>query len=67
MDFRHAYFEMLNGKKIKRPDWGGYWAFENGTIMMHTFDGKVFDIRETKNVPYTFSHICEKDWEVVKE
>lgn len=26
MDFRHAYFEMLNGKKVKRPDWGGYWA-----------------------------------------
>ena len=67
MDFRHAYFEMLNGKKIKRPDWGGYWAFENNTIVMHCFDFKVLDIRETKNIPYTFSHICEKDWEVCSD
>ena len=64
MDFRHAYFEMLNGKKIKRPEWGGFWEFDNSTIWMHTFDFKMLDIRETQNVPYTFSHICEKDWEV---
>ena len=32
--------------------------------MMHTFDFEAIDIRETKNVPYTFSHICEKDWEI---
>ena len=67
MDFRHAYFEMLNGKKVKRPDWGGYWAFERNSIIIHTFDFNVLDIRETQNVPYTFSHICEKDWEVCSE
>lgn len=65
LDFRHAYYEMLAGKKIKRNHWGGYWAFEHGTIMIHTFDDKVMDIRETENVPYTFESIVAKDWVVV--
>lgn len=67
LDFRHAYYEMLKGKKIKRSHWGGYWAFENGTIMIHTFDGKTLDIRNTDNVPYTFESIVAKDWSVVEE
>jgi len=67
MDFRHAWFQMLNGKKIKLPDWSGYWAWENNTIMMHCHDGRVLDIRETDNVSYTFSNIAEKTWMVVDD
>ena len=67
MDFRHAYFEMLNGKPIRRPDWGGFWCFEKNTIMIYTKDFEQLDIRETNNIPYTFSHICEKDWEVCSD
>lgn len=64
MDFRHAFFEMLSGRAVRLPDWSGYWTWENGTIMMHSRDGSVMDIRETKNPGYTFSNIAEKTWEV---
>lgn len=67
MQFREAYFELLNGKKIKLPSWKGYWYFKNHTIMIHDKDGNEFDIRKTDNVPYTFSNIASNDWEVVKE
>ena len=39
MNFRQALAFMKNGGKVKRPHWGGYWAFENGTIMIHTKEG----------------------------
>lgn len=67
LSFRQAWFHMLNGKKIKKPNWEGYWAFESGTIMMHTREGNVIDIRNTVNVAYTFSFIAENDWMVLEE
>lgn len=66
MSFREAWFQLLNGKKIKLPSWTGYWKWENNTIMMYCHDGKVKDIRETGNVAYTFSNIASNDWEVVE-
>jgi hypothetical protein len=66
MNFRKAWFELLNGKKIKLPSWEGYWKWENNTIMMYCRDGRVLDIRETDNVAYTFSNIASNDWEVVE-
>ncbi len=67
MSFREAWFQMLNGKKIKRPLWAGYWAWENGTIMMHCWNGKIIDIRQTDNVAYTFDNVACRDWMVVEE
>ena len=66
MTFRKAYFEMMNGKKIKRPSWTGYWVWENNTIMMHCRDGQVLDIRRTENTAYTFFSIVSEDWQVVE-
>ena len=67
MNFRKAWKEMLSGKKVKRPFWDGYWAWEAGTIMIHERDGSVMDIRSTQHVAYTFDNIASKDWEIVKE
>lgn len=64
MDFRYAFFEMLSGRAVRLPHWSGYWAWEDGSIKMHTKDGKVLDIRETTNPGYTFSNIASKNWEV---
>ena len=61
MAFREAWFAMLNGKKVKLPSWAEYWAFENGTIMMHCKDGSILDIRESQNVGYTMSTIASDD------
>lgn len=66
LTFRQAWINMLNGKKVRRPSWKGYWAFENSTIMMYTMEGDVIDIRDTVNVPYTFNNIAENDWMVVE-
>ena len=65
MKFSDAYKEMRSGKKIKFPEWGGYWAWENDTIMIHTKEGEVLDIRKTNDVAYTFSYIIRDDWEVM--
>ena len=38
MPFRYAWFQMLNGKKVKLPSWAGYWAWEDGTINEQTIE-----------------------------
>ena len=64
LQFRDAWFWLLQGYKIKRPLWEGYWKWENGTIMMHCRDGSVADIRETEMPAYTFTNIAARDWMV---
>lgn len=64
MNFRRAFFEMLDGKAVRLPSWRGYWVWENGSIKMHTKEGAVLDIRETKTPGYTFSNVASNDWEV---
>lgn len=65
--WKDAWYWMLSGKKIKRPQWKGYWSWENGTIMMYCRDGSVTDIRETPMPAYTFSNIAQRDWMVVED
>lgn len=64
MNFSEALQAMKNGKNVKRKIWGGYWCWdaEKETIMIRTKDDEVLDIRETKTVEYTISHILETDW-----
>lgn len=67
MNFAQAFKAMKNGKKVKLPSWGGYWAWENNTVMMHCKDGKVLDIRETENTDYTLSNVCSDEWQIADE
>lgn len=67
MNFRKAWKAMLEGKKVRRSFWAGYWAWECGTIMIHERDGSVLDIRSTQHVAYTFDNIASKDWVIVEE
>ncbi|MPN58890.1 hypothetical protein SDC9_206606 [bioreactor metagenome] len=62
MLFDKAFKLMKEGHKIKLPSWGGYWCWENDTIMMYCKDGKVLDIRETTTVDYTFSNVTSDEW-----
>jgi len=66
MTFGNVYPTMLYGRKIKRKDWKGYWAWENDTIMMHCEDGIVLDIRQTDNPRFTFDNIAANDWIVAE-
>lgn len=67
MLFSDVYNDLVHGKKISNAQFfGGYWSWENGTIMIHCKDGTTLDIRSTNDVQYTFGFIANKDW-FVKE
>ena len=68
MIFKEAYELLKNGKKVKLPDWKGYWVVEDNTIKMHTKDGRILSITETEDVFYTLNFIVNRDdWEVVDD
>lgn len=64
MRFLEALKLMKNGYKVKLPSWGGYWFWSpvNQTVMIHTKDGDIFDIRETDRTEYTLLNICSDEW-----
>ena len=37
------------------------------TIMMHTYDGREIDIRQTSDIIYTLSNCACDDWEIVED
>ena len=67
LSWKDAWWYLLQGKKIKRALWEGYWAWENNTIMMHCRDGSITDIRDTDFVAYTFFNIAQRDWMVLMD
>ena len=67
LTWRQAWFELLNGRKIKLPSWTGYWKWENNTIMIHESSGEIIDIRETENPAYTFTNIAENYWMILPD
>lgn len=79
MNFAGAVFALQRGHKVKRHHWTGYWYItpiivtDNGksktidTVMMHTFDGKNVDIRDTQDILYTLSSCACDDWEIVED
>lgn len=69
MNFNEALKAMKAGKKTKLPSWGGYWCWDNEkqTVIMHTKEGKVLDIRETERVEYTIGNILNDEWVIADE
>lgn len=67
MNFGQAYKLMKQGHKVKMPDWGGYWCWENGTIMMYCKDGTVLNLLETENPEYTFNFMASDDFILANE
>lgn len=69
MKFTEAFKAMKDGKKVKLPSWGGYWYWdeEKQTIMMHTKEGNILDIRDTQRVEYTLENIMSDEWVLADE
>lgn len=65
MEFKKAYEMLKQGYKIKRAPWTGYWAKEDGTIMMHCKDGSVIGFMETDDVFRDIDEILCNDWIVL--
>ncbi len=69
MLFKDALQLMKAGHKVKLPSWGGYWFWdkEKETVMMHTKDGDILDIRETQRVEYTLGNVLSDEWMLADE
>lgn len=73
MNFAGALFALQRGHKVKRRHWTGYWTLGTfptdniQTIIMHTWDGKDYDIRSTKDIMYTLSNMACDDWEIIED
>lgn len=67
MEFRKALECMMQGQKVKLPSWGGYWAWENDTIMMHTKDGETLNLLKTKRPKYTFENMASDEFVIADE
>ncbi len=67
MNFNEAFTKMKEGYKIKMPDWGGYWCWENGTIMIHTKEGEILDLFNTNMKEMTLGYIASNDWEIAAD
>lgn len=65
MNFADAYKEMVKGKKIKRPNFKGYWFIdpETGVTTIHLADGKEITYG---NLNITVKNCAANDWEVVE-
>lgn len=67
MTFKEAFECMREGKRIRLPEWIGYWFMNGCNIFIHCSDGKVMDIRETENTMETMSFILRDDWEICED
>lgn len=65
MEFKYALEALKNGKKVKCPEWIGYWVYENNNIMMYCKDGTIMKLTDTKDILYTLEFITRNDWEIV--
>lgn len=72
MNFSEAFTLILNGTRVKRPHWDGYWEWDDTkqTVMMHcspeqSDNGKgTLDIRESQRVKFTIENMLADDWVV---
>ena len=64
MTFKSAYLKMLEGKKIARPCFKGYWFIDGvtGLLTIHLADGK--EIIEGL-INHTVKNTLADDWQVV--
>jgi hypothetical protein len=66
MIFRDAYMKMLEGKKIKRPCFVGFWYLDGkeGDLKIHLENGEEIN---SGNLRHTVMNCLAHDWEVVEE
>ena len=64
MNFKKAYEEMLKGKKVRRPGWGGYWFIKDNKIKIRLKDG---NIKFNAFTQETITNTLAEDWEVVEK
>ena len=61
LNFGQALEALNEGKKIKAPEWKGYWFKEAGMVKVMTAEGEVLD------TPHFQQYIFRTDWQIVNE
>jgi hypothetical protein len=61
MNFAQALEALNEGKKIKVPEWGGYWFKQSGIIKVMTAEGVVLE------TPHFQQYIFRTDWEIAEK
>jgi len=61
MNFGQALEALNEGKKIKVPEWGGYWFKQSGMIKVMTAEGVVLE------TPHFQQYIFRQDWEIAEK
>ena len=66
MTFAEAFKAMLEGRKIKRPVFNGYWYLhpETGVATIHLSNDKEITYG---NLNVTIKNCAATDWEIVEE
>ena len=59
LTFGEALEAIKRGKKVRLPEWVGYWYKKNGEIIVHKEDG------EEVNTPWFKETIWREDWQIV--
>ena len=67
MNFKEALEVMKAGEKVKLPNWAGYWAWENGTVMMYTKEGVIINLPDTQRPEYTFANLASDEFIIANE
>lgn len=67
MKFDEALKLMKQGKKVRLPEWQGYWCWGNGTVMIHSCNGNIIDLYDSDNKKFTLDNIASDKFEVVQK
>ena len=59
MDFGQVIFLLRCGKKVRVPEWTGYWKLESGKIMAHCQNEDVVEATHFQ------INVFRNDWEEV--
>ena len=68
MKFREMLRPLREGKKIRLPQWGGYWQKnDKGEIIMHCHNSEDINIRDSVDMFWTLENICSEEWEIITD
>lgn len=59
MTWPEALEALKEGKKVKLPEWTGYWFMNHGSILVYTADCEVIDN------PFTPDYEHREDWQII--